>query len=98
MNKMTTDDIFGDLGFHPAEAAILNRKSELMIELLKIVQTRRLSDAQAAKEFGVARQSIKQLKKGALDDFQIEQLIAMLARVGTSVKFVLSEKKGIRAA
>lgn len=98
MNKTTTDDIFGDLGFSPAEAAILNHKSGLMIELLKIVQTRRLSEAQAAKKFGVGRQTIQKLKNGALDDFQIEQLIAMLARVGTSVKYVVSGKKRFHAA
>lgn len=98
MEKVTTDTIFEDLGFSPVEAALLKRKTLLMLELETIIKRGKLNVPQAAKRFGVDKSVIKELKENHIDFFSIDVLIRMLDHAGKDVQMIVTDKKRIRAA
>ena len=98
MEKVTTDNIFEDLGFSKDEAAQLKRKTMLMLELETILKRGRLNTSQAARRFGVAKSVLKELKGNNIDFFSIDVLIQMLDHAGKDVQMIVKNKKRIRAA
>ena len=98
MEKVTTDNIFEDLGFPANEAALLKRKTLLMLELETIIKRGRLSAAQTAKRFGVDKSVVNKLKSNHIDFFSIDMLIQMLDHAGKDVQLIVADKKRIRAA
>jgi hypothetical protein len=51
VEHITTDDIFGDLGFSPAEAQQLRIKSDLLMASLKRIRQNKMTQAVLAKAF-----------------------------------------------
>jgi predicted XRE-type DNA-binding protein len=98
MEKITTENIFEDLGFPAAEAALLKRKTLLMLELEAIIKRSRLDARKAAKRFGVDKSVVKELKTNNLDFFSTDLLIQMLDHAGKDVQMIVRDKKAIRAA
>src|SRR5437867_6604560 len=80
--------VFRDMGFSPKEAEHLNVRSELMASLQKLISSRGLKQAQAAKVLGVTQPRVSNLIRGRIDLFSIDTLVDMLARLGISVKLV----------
>ena len=78
-------NVFMDLGFPPAEAEALLLRSELAIQLHQVIRQRKLTQARAAKLLGVTQPRVSDLMTGKIDRFNIESLIAMLARAGMTV-------------
>lgn len=91
--KMNPDNLFLDLGFGKDEAASLLIRSNLMIEISKYIQKHKMTQAQAAKLFGVTQPRISDLKRGKIQLFTVDMLITMLARAGVRVDVVLSKGK-----
>jgi len=60
-----------------------------MIRLSKLIETRGLTQAQAADLFGVTQPRISDLVRGKIDRFSIDTLIAMLGHAGVRVQIVL---------
>jgi predicted XRE-type DNA-binding protein len=83
--KRASGDLFGDLGFAPAEAQNLRIRAELMVQVERIMQRRRLTQAEAARVFGVTQPRISNLVRGRIDLFSIDALVTMLARAGARV-------------
>lgn len=86
----SSGNVFTDLGFGPEEAEHLRIRSALMSALRKLIEDRELSQAQAAKLFGVTQPRISNLVRGRIDLFSIDTLVDMLARAGIHVEVVLS--------
>lgn len=82
-----SDNVFADLGFDPEEAEHLRVRSDLMIELTKLIQAKGMTQTQAASAFGVTQPRISDLTRGKVDRFSIDSLVAMLGHAGVSVKF-----------
>jgi predicted XRE-type DNA-binding protein len=82
-------NIFEELGFSPQEAENLKLRSELMLNLLKLIQTRQWSSGEAAQQLGESTDTIESLLQGEIEQFTIEQLIAMLTRAGIKVRLEL---------
>lgn len=80
-------NVFSDLGFGPHEAEHLRIRSELMIKLTRLIQTRGLTQVQAAALLGVSQPRISDLTRGKIDRFSIDSLVAMLGHAGVSVRF-----------
>ena len=57
-----------------------------MLQLKRLVQSRKLTQAKAAKLFGVTQPRISDLVRGKIDRFSVDMLISMLARAGMSVR------------
>jgi predicted XRE-type DNA-binding protein len=83
--QRSSGNIFTDLGFGPEEAGHLRIRSDLMIEVRKVIEARGLTQARAAKLFGVTQPRISNLVRGRIDLFSIDTLVDMLAQAGVRV-------------
>ncbi len=83
----STGNVFRDLGFHPEEAEHLLIRADLMIQLQKLIASRRLKQREAAKALRVTQPRISDLLRGRIDLFSTDALIDMLARLGAHVRF-----------
>jgi predicted XRE-type DNA-binding protein len=83
--RRTTGNVFTALGFGPGEAGNLKLRAELMIELTKLIRTRRLTQTQAVTLFGVRQPRVSDLVRGGIDRFSIDMLVSMLGRAGADV-------------
>ena len=86
----SSGNVFADLGFEPEEAEHLRIRSDLMIAIRKLIQERKLTQAEAARVFGVTQPRISNLVRGRIDLFSIDTLVDMLARAGVRVEIVVS--------
>jgi predicted XRE-type DNA-binding protein len=93
--KRSSGDVFRDLGFSPAESAHLRLRSQLMIELSRVVRSRRLTQAQAAKMFGVSQPRVSDLMRGEIDRFSVDTLVEMLGSAGLQVDLVVKGPRGV---
>ncbi len=94
--RRSTDNVFRDLGFDAAESANLKLRSDLMIELSKLIKARGLTQARAAALFGVSQPRVSDLVRGRIERFSVDTLVAMLGNAGVGVELVV--KPGSRVA
>jgi len=81
----SSGNVFLDLGFSPDEAAILQMRADLMAELRKVIKAKRLTQAKAAKLFGVSQSRVSDLVRGKWEKFSLEMLITLATRAGLHV-------------
>ncbi len=89
MKKKTTKssgNVFIDLGFDRDEAAVLQMRANLMSDLRLYIEKRKLTQAQAAKQLGIAQSRVSDLVRGKWDKFSLEMLITLEARIGRKVR------------
>lgn len=79
-------NVFADIGFDPEEAANLQLRSRLAIELDRYIEAEGITQTEAAERFGVSQPRVSDLVRGKLDRFTIDALVTMLARVGRQVE------------
>lgn len=89
-------NIFLDLGFEPQEAENLKIRSDLMIEIRRIVEERRLLQTEAAELFGTTQPRISDLVRGKIDQFTIDSLVNMLFHAGVQVELHLNRTPSSR--
>ena len=81
----SSGNVFIDLGYSPEEAAILQMRSDLMIDLRKWIKTKRLTQTKAAEILGVSQSRVSDLMRGKWERFSLEMLITLATRVGMHV-------------
>lgn len=86
--RRSSGNVFRDLGFDPQEAEHLRVRADLMVDLIKLIRSRRLTQAAAAKLLGVSQPRVSDLFRGKMDRFSIDALIEMLGRAGVRVEFL----------
>jgi predicted XRE-type DNA-binding protein len=91
--QQRSNNVFEDLGFDSAEAAILKIKAELQIGLELEIARRKLSQGKAAELLGITRPSLNRLLNGHLDGISIDKLVAMHARLGRTVSVKSTRKR-----
>lgn len=79
-------NVFRDLGFGPEEAESLRIRSELMVQIRRLIERRKLTQTAAAKLFGVTQPRISDLVRGKIELFSIDTLVDMLARAKVKVQ------------
>ena len=86
--KMTksSGNVFLDLGFDPAEAAVLQMRSNLMSDLRLYIEKHKLTQAEAAKRLGISQSRESDLVRGKWDKFSLEMLITLEARLGRTIR------------
>lgn len=93
MKKKTTKssgNVFLDLGFDPAEAAVLQMRASLMSDLRLYIEEHELTQAEAAKRLGIAQSRVSDLVRGKWERFSLEMLITLEARLGRTVRVELA--------
>jgi len=84
----STGNVFRDLGFPTEEAEHLLIRSDLMIQLEKVLKARGLKQAEAARILRVTQPRVSDLRRGRIDLFSTDALIDMLARLGVRVRLI----------
>lgn len=88
-----SDNVFADLGFPPEEAENLKVRTDLMNALIALIERRGLTQARAARLFGVSQPRVSDLNRGKIDKFSVDTLMAMLWHAGIRVRVVLSPRR-----
>lgn len=89
----STGNVFRDLGFPAREAAHLLVRSDLMIEVQKVIASRDLTQARVASLLHVTQPRVSDLLRGRVDLFSTDTLLDMLDRLGVQVRIVLKAPK-----
>ena len=90
----SSGNVFADLGIEDSEEYMA--KSDLAAEILRIVQRRRLTQAEAAKLLGIRQPKVSELLRGRLDGFSTDRLLRFIIRLGYNVQIKLSKARGNR--
>ena len=93
----STGNVFRDLGFSKEESEHLLVRADLLIQVQKIIASRRFTQAEAAKVLRITQPRVSDLLRGRLELFSTDVLIDMLARLGVSVRLEVNPDQGWRA-
>ena len=86
----SSGNVFTDLGFDPAEAAILEMRAKLMNDLRDFIRSSGMTQTEAAERLGIAQSRVSDLVRGKWDKFSLEMLISLEARAGRKVNLELA--------
>lgn len=86
----SSGNVFVDLGFDPAEAAVLQMRAELMSDLRLCIEKNNLTQIEAAERLGVAQSRVSDLMRGKWEKFSLEMLITLETRLGRTVRVELA--------
>lgn len=93
--RRTYGNVFADLGFSAAEAENLKVRADLMGRLAKVIETRGLTQAQAARLFGVSQPRVSDLTRGKIGRFSVDTLIEMLGHAGIEVNVTTRARRKV---
>ena len=93
----TTGSVFFDL-FERGKAERLSIQSGLALALEREIKARKLTQAEAARQLGIAQPRVNDLLRGRLDRFSIDALIEYLSRLGVQVRIETSSPKRSKTA
>ena len=96
--QRSTGNVFRDLGFTAKEAESLRLRAELMVEVRRLIQARKLTQRSAASLLGVTQPRISDLIRGKIDLFSIDTLVNMLARAGMRIQLRVATNRRAQAA
>ena len=86
----SSGNVFLDLGFEPAEAAVLLMRADLMADLRAYIEKNGLTQVQAAARLGIAQSRVSDLNRGKWERFSLEMLITLETRLGRRVTVELA--------
>jgi predicted XRE-type DNA-binding protein len=78
----SSGNVFVDLGFEPEEAAVLTMRADLMVRLRRCIEDGKLTQAAAAKRFGISQSRVSDLVRGKWDKFSLDTLLVLAAKAG----------------
>ena len=85
----STGNVFRDLGFRREEAEHLLVRADLLIQVQKLLASRRLKQREAAALLRISQPRVSDLVRGRIDLFSTDMLIDMLARLGVRVRLAV---------
>jgi len=91
----SSGDVFADLGFDEDEAQNLKIRSDLMIELAKLIEDRSLTQVAAAELLGVTQPRVSDLVRGKIGRFSVDSLVEMLGRAGAKVSVTVTRRRDV---
>jgi len=77
-------NVFADIGFPRGEAENLLMRAELMSQIRRV--SKGLTQAEAARKFGVTQPRMNDLLRGKIDKFSLDALVNMLGKAGLRVE------------
>ena len=88
--EVGSGNVFADLGLDDAD--ILLAKSNLVIKINSLIESRGLTQVQAAKLLGVDQPKVSALRRGKLGEFSLERLMRFLRRLNHEVEIKVKPK------
>ncbi|MCI0403739.1 MAG: helix-turn-helix domain-containing protein [Acidobacteria bacterium] len=93
--KIGSGNVFTDLGFAGAEEMMA--KAVLAHRIGRIIEERKLTQAEAARVMGVDQPKISALRRGRLSGFSLERLLRFLLLLGRDVEIVVKPRRRSRS-
>ncbi|WP_456281128.1 XRE family transcriptional regulator [Cupriavidus sp. JZ107] len=91
MSKNQYASVWDAIENTPAEAENMKLRSELMIALKNYISRSEMSQAEAARLFGVTQPRISDLMRGKINLFGLDALVNMAAAAGMHVEMRVVE-------
>ncbi len=82
--------IYADLGLKNHEE--METKSNLVMEISKVIKKRKLTQTQAAETIGISQPKLSELLSGRFRGYSVERLIHFLNELGQDVDIVVKAK------
>jgi predicted XRE-type DNA-binding protein len=89
----STGNVFRDVGFRRVEAEHLLVRADLMIQVQKLIEGRRLKQREAAELLRVSQPRVSDLLRGRIDLFSTDALIDILACLGARVRLTVKPNR-----
>ncbi len=86
----SSGNVFIDLGFDEAEAALLTLRAEVMLQIFTVIRSRKLTQVQAAKLLGVSQSRVSDLMRGKSEKFSLDMLVLFAAKLGIPARLELA--------
>ena len=81
----SSGNIFLDLGFPPHEAEVMLLRAHLAEALRQWIEKKKLTQAQAAKQLGIAQPRVSEITRGKVELLSLDYLVTLCAKAGISV-------------
>jgi predicted XRE-type DNA-binding protein len=89
--RVSSGNVFADLGFQDAEERLL--KAKLATKIAQLIEKKGWTQAQTAERTGLDQPKVSRLLRGQLSGFSADRLFAVLNRLGHSVEVRISAKE-----
>lgn|GEM_PF-473706 len=93
-----SDNIFVDLGFSPEQAEVMKLRALVMIEIEQYLKAQGWTQAEAARRLKITQPRVCRLLKGKWEDFSLDMLLTLAARVGLKPRLQLAAQDPERIA
>ena len=80
-------NVYADLGY--ADAAEMQRKSQLAAEIARAIKARRLTQAGAAGLLGIDQSKVSRITRGQFRGVSEAKLLELVAKLGRDVQIVI---------
>lgn len=80
-------NVYADLGY--ADAAEMQRKSQLAAEIARAIKARRLTQADAATLLGIDQSKVSRITRGQFRGVSEAKLLELVAKLGRDVRIVV---------
>lgn len=91
MTNQRFDNVWDAIEDTPARAENMKLRSDLMIAIARYIERAGLTQAEAAKVFGVTQPRVSDLIRGKINLFSLDTLVNMLAAAGMHVEMRVPE-------
>ena len=91
-DAQTYSDVWDAVTETSSEAANLKIRSRLMIALSDYVERQNITQAEAARRFGVPRSRVSELVNGKISKFSIDRLVNMAASVDLETHIAVRQR------
>ena len=91
MSNKTFASIWDAIEDTPAAAENMKLRSQLMMALKEHISTGGLSQAQAARLFGITQPRVSDLVRGKIDLFSLDTLVNMASTAGMHIEMQVRE-------
>jgi predicted XRE-type DNA-binding protein len=89
--KISSGNVFADLGFEDSEERLL--KAKLATKIAQLIEKKGWTQAQTAERTALDQPKVSRLLRGQLSGFSADRLFAVLNRLGHSVEVRISAKE-----
>ena len=92
MSIETFDNVWDAISETPEEAAHMTLRTELMIDLQRIVAGWNLTQTEAARRLGITQPRLNDLVRGRFNKFSLHALVDLVAKAGMTVHMEIRPK------
>lgn len=93
--ETSSGNVFADISLDNAEE--LQTRSELIVEINKIIRKRGLTQSEVATAVGLSQSDVSLLTRGTVTRFSTDRIIKVLLRLGHDLEIVVKPKPRGRA-